>query len=173
MGAVIRRFILALGAASLVAAAEAETIFYAVSEGETYNKQTWRSGDLKQFNENRPHNVFDLYTFHWLADGKAKVIRERTTPSGDWSLTATYYYAKSGRLTKMDFDFQTFKGVCSCGETGPVRCERSYSVDPDGNLRKISERIIEMKTGSAVDWTFQEPVIKHWATLSSLPIKPH
>jgi hypothetical protein len=173
MGAVTRGFISALGAVLFAAATDAETVYYAVSEGENYDKQTWRSGDLKTLKQNRPENVFDLYTFRQLGDGSSRVTRERSTPSGDWFLTLTYYYAKNGRLTKMDYDFRTFNGLCPCGETGPVRCERFYSVDHAGKLRKTSERIIEMKTGAAVDWTFSEPAVRHWARISDLPIRPH
>jgi len=173
MGALTRQFVVASIIASLGAATvAAETIYYAVSEGQHYDRQSWRTGDLDQFKRNRPENVFDVYTVHRLQDGRAKVVRERTTPSGDWTLTLTYHYDKDGRLAKMEYDLRTFYGVCPCGETGPVRCERFYSVDRSGRPEKISERITEMKSGNTVDWTFAEPKTKHWARLSELPIRP-
>lgn len=152
--------------------ARSETIYYAVSHGENFEKQTWRSGELQAFNAKRPENVFDLYTFHRLTDGTSKVIREMSTPSGDWFLNLTYHYGKEGRLSRIDFDFRTFNGVCPCGETGPVRCQRSYAMDKSGHLRKDSELITHLNTGNAVDWTFHEPKVRHWAKLSELPIKP-
>ena len=152
--------------------AGAETIYYAVSDGENYGGQRWHAGDLQAFNNKRPDNVFDSYTCQHLADGGLKVIRERSTPSGDWSLTLTYNYGTNGRLDKIHFDFSTFNGMCSCGETGPIRCERTYLVDAGGKLRKTMERITNMKTGLLVDWTFSEPTVKHWGSVAELPIKP-
>lgn len=157
---------------ALGSTAYGEPIYYAVSQGQNFDKQTWHSGDSKAFNANRPENVFDFYTFHRLSDGTAKVIREFNTPSGDWFLNLTYFYGKDGRLGRIDFDFRTFNGICPCGETGPVRCQRSYTVDKRGRLRKESEMIIELKSGNAVDWKFYEPKVRHWAKLSHLPIKP-
>ena len=173
MGAIKRDVLIGIAAAVLASTANAETVYYAVSQGENLARQTWHSGDLERFKQNRPDNVFDLYIFHRLSGGKSKVTRERSTPSGDWFLILTYYYSSGGRLTKMDFDFRTFNGVCPCGETGPIRCERIYSADSAGKLRKESERIVEEKTGATVDWTFNEPLVKHWATLRELPIQPH
>ncbi|HJT80558.1 MAG TPA: hypothetical protein VJ719_05115 [Chthoniobacterales bacterium] len=153
-------------------AARSETIYYAVSPGDSFEQQTWHSADRKTFETSRPANVFDLYTVHRLADGSSKVIREMSTPSGDWFLHLTYRYGKDGRLTRIDFDFRTFNGICPCGETGPVRCQRSYAVDTSGRIRKDSELVTHLNTGNTIDWTFDEPKVRHWAKLSDLPIKP-
>jgi hypothetical protein len=165
-------FIGAILFVATLSAARAETIYYAVAHGQNFENETWHAGDLKTFNAHRPENVFDLYTFHSLSDGTAKVIREMSTPSGDWFLNLTYFYAKDGRLTKIDFDYRTFLGVCSCGETGAVRCRRRYLVDRSGHLRKESELVTRLDSGNAVDWTFPEPKVRHWAKLSELPIRP-
>lgn len=161
-----------LVALMFAATARSETIYYAVFHSDNFEKQTWHTGDSKSFNANRPENVFDLYTFHQLGDGTSKVIREMSTPSGDWFLNLIYFYAKDGRLTKIDFDFRTFNGVCPCGETGPIRCQRWYDVDKSGHLRKASELVTHLTSGNAVDWTFPEPKVRHWGKLSELPIKP-
>jgi hypothetical protein len=158
--------------AAALSTVRADTIYYAVSHGQHFENETWHAGDLKVFNANRPENVFDLYTFHRLTDGTAKVIREMSTPSGDWFLILTYFYGKEGRLKKIEFDLRTFNGVCPCGETGPVRCHRCYTVDRSGRLRKESELVTQLDSGNAVDWTFHEPKVRHWAKLSELPIKP-
>ena len=160
-------------AASLfVQTSRAETVYYAVSQGSDLGKQVWHAGELKTFNANRPENVFDLYTVQRLNDGRSKVLRELSTPSGDWFLTLSYFFGKDGRLAKIQFDFRTFNGVCSCGETGPVRCQRWYDVDRAGRVRESSERITRLGTEDVVDWTFHEPKVRHWAKLSDLPIKP-
>jgi hypothetical protein len=172
MGSVTRQASLFVAMMLFASAAGAQTIYYAVSEGENFAKQHWQAGDLQAFNHNRPDNVFDLYTCERLAGGGLKVIRERSTPSGDWSLALTYDYGTNGRLDKIHYDFSTFNGLCPCGETGPVRCERIYLVDAGGKLRKTMERITEMKTGAVVDWTFSEPTVKHWGSVAELPIKP-
>ena len=150
-----------------------EPVYYAISNGESDGRRVWQIGDLKQFKAKRPANVFDLYTFHRLSDGAARVQREISTRSGEWFLLLIYYYSKDGRLTKIDYDFETVGGLCSCGESGPIRCARSYVVDDTGNLRKTAERVTEVKTGRIVDWTFYEPQVRHWATLRELPILPH
>lgn len=160
-----------LGAA-FPSSARGETVYYAVSRGQHFETQTWHTGDLDEFKQKRPDNVFDFYTFKRLTDGTSKVVREMSTPSGDWFLILTYVYGKTNRLNRIDFDFRTFNGVCPCGETGPVRCQRSYTADKYGHLRKDSELIINLNTGNAVDWTFHEPKLRHWAKLSQLPIKP-
>jgi hypothetical protein len=172
MGSVTGQVSLLVATVLFASAASAETIYYAVSEGENYGSQRWHVGDLQAFNHNRPGSVFDLYTCQRLADGGLKVIRERTTPSGDWSLTLTYRYGTNGRLGKILYDFSTFNGMCPCGETGPIRCERTYLVDAGGKLRKTMERITNMNTGILVDWTFSEPTVKHWRSVAELPIKP-
>src|SRR3954453_16284974 len=172
MGSVIRQVSLFVATVLSASAASAETIYYAVSEGENSAKQHWQAGDLQTFNHKRPDNVFDLYSCQRLSDGGLKVIRERSAPSGDWSLTLTYDYGTNGRLHKIQYDFSTFNGMCPCGETGPIRCERTYLVDAGGKLRKTMERITNMKTGVLVDWTFSEPTVKHWGSVAELPIKP-
>jgi hypothetical protein len=172
MGSVTRQVTFFVAATLFASVATADTLYYAVSTGEKFDRQSWHSGDLAAFNKNRPENVFDLYTCQRLADGGLKVIRERSTPSGDWSLTLTYHYGTTGRLGKIQYDFSTFNGVCPCGETGPVRCERIYLVDAGSKLRKTMERVTDMKTGAVVDWTFAEPTVKHWGSVAELPIKP-
>ena len=149
-----------------------EPIYYAVSEEANYDRRSWHVGDLKQFQAKRPENVFDLYTFHRLSDGGARVRRELSSPFDDWLLILTYHYGSNGRLTKIDYDFRTSNGICDCGESGPVRCERSYLVDFSGKLRKTSEQIIKLETGQLVDWKFHEPQVRHWASLRELPIGP-
>jgi hypothetical protein len=153
--------------------ARAEPIYYSVSEGQNYEKETWHVGDLKQFNFNRPDNVFDLYTFHGLSGGAAKVVREFSTPSGDWLFILTYYYAKSGQLTKLDSEFRTFGSISVSGEDGLTRCERSYTVNAAGKLHKTRQRITDMKTGRTVNRSFFEPEVKHWMSLRELPVQPH
>jgi hypothetical protein len=173
MGALKRQLLIGIAISLAAPVAHGDQIYYAVSEGHNYEKQIWHAGDLKEFNRKRPNNVFDLYTFQRLTDGSVKVARELSAPSGDWFLRLTYFYGKNGQLTKIDFDFSTFEGKCSCGEGGLTRCQRSYSVDSTGQLRKRTERVTDMKTGDIVDWTFPEPKVKHWASLHDLPMRPH
>jgi hypothetical protein len=173
MGFITRQVSLFVATMLFASAASADTIYYAVSEGENYGRQSWHAADLQAFNGKRPDNVFDLYICRRLTDGGLKVVRDRSSPSGDWSLTLTYYYGANGRLDRIQYDFSTFNGLCPCGEIGPVRCERTYLVDAGGKLRKTMERITNMKTGALVDWTFSEPTLRHWASVAELPIKPH
>jgi len=151
----------------------AETIYYAVSGGKNYEKETWHVGDLKNFNTKRPDNVFDLFTFERLADGTSKASREYSTPSGDWLFLLTYYYDHNRRLTKLKSEFRTFKGMDVVhDDEGMTRCVRSYSVTNTGKLRKMSEQITDMKSGREVKRTFYEPNVKHWMNLRDLPIQP-
>src|SRR3954467_7249824 len=106
MGAITRQLVLTIVAASVAAAAEPTTVYYAVFEGRNYDRETWKVGDLKAFKASRPENVFDSYTFERLPDGKSKVVREFATPSGDWFATLTYFYSNSGRLTRILYDFR-------------------------------------------------------------------
>jgi hypothetical protein len=152
--------------------ARAQTIYYAVFEGNNYEKETWHVVDLKEFNANRPGNVFDLYRFERLSDGTSKVMREFSTPSGDWMFLLTYHYDKNGRLNKLESEFRTFGGVTISGDGGSTRCVRSFVVSNNGELQKTSERITDMKTGREVTRSFYEPAVKHWMHLRDLPIQP-
>jgi hypothetical protein len=138
----------------------AETVYYAVSEnGEDYLKKTWHSAEIGRFRKNPPENVFDSYTFQRLANGTSKVVRQCSSPSGDWFMIVTYDYGKNGRLTSLQTDLAFLEPQS--------RCERSYSVNPSGTLNKTSERI----TGGndSAEW---QPPVKHWMSLSELPLKP-
>ena len=158
--------------AVLVSTGRGETIYYAVSHGKNLARQDWHAGDLDAFTANRPENVYDLYTLQRQSDGKAKVSRDMSSPSGDWFLRLTYLYGKDGRLTRIDYDFSAFHAHCSCGARGPARSQRLYRVDTFGRLHKISETVTDLNGGNRVNWSFDEPTIRHWAKLTDLPVKP-
>lgn len=84
----------------------------------------------------------------------------------------TYDYARSGRLSTIRWDFFTFAGMSREGD-GRTRCVRTFSVGESGDLRQTSERITDAKTGNVVDRRFSfAPRVKHWMSLSELPIMP-
>jgi len=137
-----------------------QQIYYAVSDSddENYLKKTWHVGEIDRFRKNPPDHVFDSYTFQRLANGTSKVVRECSSPTGDWAMIVKYSYGKNGRLTSLQTDLAM--------PDAQSRCERSYSVNPSGTLNKTSERI----TGNdSAKW---QPPVKHWMTLSELPLKP-
>jgi hypothetical protein len=138
----------------------AETIYYAVSDrdDENYLKRTWHVGEVARFRKKRPDHVFDFYTFRRFANGTSKVVRECTSPTGDWFMLVTYDYGKNGRLTSLQTDLAM--------PDAQSRCERSYSVNPSGTLNKTSERI------RGNDSAKSQPPVKHWMSLSELPLKP-
>lgn len=85
----------------------------------------------------------------------------------------TYHYAKNGRLQRIESEFRTFNGIDVLhDDEGLTRCVRSYAVTNTGRLRKISERITDMKSGREVARSFYEPKVKHWTYLHDLPIQP-
>ena len=150
-----------------------ESIYYAVFEGKNYEKQKWFSKELREFNANPPDDVHDLYTFERGAHGTSIVKREYSTPSGDWLFMFTYHYAKNGRLQRIESEFRTFNGIDVLhDDEGLTRSVRSYAVTNTGRLRKISERITDMKSGREVVRSFYEPEVKHWMHLHDLPIQP-
>ena len=138
-----------------------QTIYYAVSDGdgENYLKKTWHASEIGRFRKNPPDHVFDSYTFQDLANGTSTVVRQCSSPTGDWAMTVKYSYGKNGRLTMLQTDLSMNEGL--------DRYERSYSVTPSGTLNKTSERI----TGKDLDGSWQPPV-KHWMSLSELPLRP-
>jgi hypothetical protein len=155
-----------------VTSLRSEPIYYAVFEGKNYEKRTWFSKELREFNANPPHDVYDLYTFERGARGASIVKREYSTPSGDWLFMFTYRYAKNGRLQRIESEFRTFNGIDVLHDDGMTCCVRSYVVTNTGRLRKISERITDMKSGREVARGFYEPEVKHWMRLHDLPIQP-
>jgi hypothetical protein len=156
-----------------VTSLRSDPIYYAVFEGKNYEKRIWFSKELREFNANPPHDVYDLYTFERGARGTSIVKREYSTPSGDWLFMFTYHYAKNGRLQRIESEFRTFNGIDVLNDDeGLTRCVRSYAVTNTGRLRKISERITNMKSGREVARSFYEPEVKHWMHLRDLPIQP-
>ena len=151
----------------------ADPIYYEVSTGKNSSDQKWHVMDRHEFEAKHPYDVYDLYTFKRLPGGTARVERQVDTPSGDWVMLLTYHYAKTGYLTKIDYEFRTFNGInIQTDDAGLTRCIRSYEVTPSGELRLNSERIEDMKTKRVVKRGFFEPTIAPWMTLKSLPIQP-
>ena len=156
------------------AVGQEQTIYYGVFEGKNYEKETWHSTKLREFQANRPDNVFENYTLHKEADGTCKVKRECTTPSGDWMLYLTYKYGANGRLRQLESDFRTFVAdpAAEGNEGGVTRCLRVYDVSSGGKLEKKSENITDAKTGRKVVRRFFDPEVKHWMSLRDLPLEP-
>jgi hypothetical protein len=157
----------------ICAVLSADTVYYETSRAEDFQDRSWHAMDRHEFESKQPENVYDFYTFECLADGSSRVKREMDSMSGDWLFLLTYDYAQNGRLTKIDWEFRTFNGIdVEHNDEGLTRCLRTYSVEPCGKLRLLSERMEDMKTGRVVKRSFYEPKITHWMSLKDLPIQP-
>lgn len=162
-----------LAVTATISAAGAETIHYATFTGENYSVKKWHSAPFALFKKTQPENVFDSYTVHPGRDGTIVVRREYATPSGDWRFELTYTYGDDRRLRRARSELFTFGGLDASGEAqGFTRCIRTFTVAPDGTMRKISERVVDEKTGRRVTRHFHEPAVEHWMTLDELPISP-
>ena len=155
------------------AASRSQTVYYATFAGENYANKVWHSSSLSAFKAAPPDDVYDSYTVERHPDGSTIVRRDYTTPSGDWRFEFTYDYGRDAHLRKIHSVFVTFGGVTISGEDeGLTRCVRTFSVSPSGNLRKISERITDEKSGRIVARQFYQPEVEHWMSLSQLPLPP-
>jgi len=154
-------------------AACAQTIYYATFRGDNYAQKSWHSAPLAAFKAAPPDNVYDSYTVERRRDGSTTVRRDYSTPSGDWRFELTYEYGRDRCLHKLHSEFVTFGGITISGEDeGLTRCIRDFTVSSRSTLQKISERIIDEKTGRTVARQFYNPQVKHWMTLDELPIPP-
>ena len=152
-----------------VTALSAQVIYYLVATGDRYENRTWHSAQLSKFKTEQIY-TFDSYTFKRRADGTSVVERDYATPSGDWLVKLKYLYGVTGRLRYVRLNLFTFSGTPE--GAGITNCLRTFTVSPLGELRQTSERITDDKTGKVVDRKFWAPHVKHWMSLSELPITP-
>lgn len=158
----------------LPSATQAEPkVYYAVTEGENFEKKSWKSTSLAKFKADPPENAFESYTVESGNDGRLIAKRDYATPSGDWVIHLTSTYGKDGRLVALKTEFVTFNGIDDAGENkGLTRCVRNFTLAPKGKLQQVSEKITDAKTGKQVSRKFWEPKVDHWLTLDDFPIKP-
>jgi hypothetical protein len=150
-----------------------DIVYYATFTGENYVKKTWHCSSLAAFKADPPADVYDSYTVERHGDGRTRVHRDYTTPSGDWRFELIYDYGRDAHLRRIRSVFVTFAGITTCREAeGLTRCVRTFSVSPGGTLRQTAERITDKKSGRVVARQFYQPRVEHWMSLSQLPVPP-